>query len=175
MRASEPEPRGGPTTRTGRAPRPARRGVGLLEVLVALTILGTVVAAGVTVRGRLERAAFRDARRAAAVEAADALLTRWWSRDAALSHPRLPRRSSGLVPGGGGLAWQTEARRVALTPGGVREAAAAPTGRRPGPPLDRVRLTIHATDTAAALPLYAVELLLPAAAPKPDGGGARRE
>ena len=140
---------------------------------MALVLLGTTVAAGVTVRGRLERAAFRDARRALAVDAADALLTRWWARDTALSHPRLPRRSSGTVAGDDGLAWRTDTRRRELTVTGTRRPAPGSAERPAGPPLDRVRLEIYEVEAGAAAPaLYAVELLLPAPPPRrAEGGG----
>src|SRR4051794_8506660 len=74
----------------------------LVEVVAALALLGTLLAAVLVVRVRYARQSAAAERRLQAVAAADALLSAW-HRD-----PRsLPRFGSGQVAGDAQLAWRT--------------------------------------------------------------------
>ena len=144
--------------------RAPRRGIGLLEVLVALTLLASVVAAGMVVRSRLVRATAAGHQRQLAVEAADALLTTWWL--SAESGRAVPRQDRGVVAGADGLQWTTTTRRMALTRGGLRRQHLGDSARAGGgAPMDQVRLEMWAMDPVGGRqsgPVYAVDVLLPA-------------
>lgn len=145
--------------------RASRRGIGLVEVLVALTLLASVAAAGMTVRSRLVRATAAGDQRQAAVEAADALLTTWWL--SAEAGRAVPRRNRGVVAGADGLQWTTTTRPMVLTRGGLRPqtSQANPRARGGGgAPMHQVRLEIWATHPVGGRqggPVYAVDVLLP--------------
>ena len=142
------------------------RGFALLEVLVALMLLGSVAAAGLTVRGRLVRATAAGHQRQAAVEAADALLTTWWL--SAASGKAVPRSDRGAMPGADGLQWSTTTRGMVLTRAGLRPLASeagARAARAGSPRLDQVRLEVWALAPVGGRqvgPVYAVDVLLPA-------------
>lgn len=75
----------------------------LIEVLAALLLMGSILVALVTARGRLvnqhaEAQAIQDAARAA-----DALLVRWWASDP----PAVPVSARGQVAGQAGWVWTT--------------------------------------------------------------------
>lgn len=147
--------------------RPGRRGIGLFEVLVALTLLGGLVAGGMVVRGRLARGAADDAARAQAVRAADRLLHGWWALSATPWRAGVPRAAQGTVEGAVPLRWQTQTRPLILGDQGLRRPAEA-TG--PGARVDRVRLAFWSRGPS---PVYAVELLLPAAPRRAVAGALR--
>ncbi len=142
----------------------SRRGVGLLEVLLALTLLGSVAAAGMTVRSRLVRATAAGHQRQVAVEAADALLTTWWL--SAEAGRVVPRHGSGQVAGPDRLRWTTTTRKMVLTRGGLRpQASQANVGSAGGAQMDQVRLEMWPMDPVGGRqggPVYAVDVLLPA-------------
>jgi len=147
-------------TQRAEGPRlaPRLRGVTMVEVLVALALLGGLVAAGVTAQGRLVRDAAADAARIRAVEAADALLARWWVLDDLPSHPRLPRHGSGEIPGDPELRWTMRMQPMAMTSEGVRAVGGNRRGLRA---LDRLELSVWQVDSPTRT-LYQVDLLLPA-------------
>ena len=133
---------------------------------MALMLLASVAAAGLTVRGRLVRATAAGHQRQAAVEAADALLTTWWL--SAAGGKAVPRRDRGAVPGADGLQWSTATRAMVLTRAGLRPQASeagARAARSGSPRLDQVRLEMWALAPVGGRqrgPLYAVDVLLPA-------------
>ena len=144
----------------------SRRGIGMLEVLVALTLLASVAAAGMTVRNRLVRATAAGHQRQLAVEAADALLTTWWL--SAEAGRAVPRQDRGVVAGADGLRWTTRTRRMVLTRGGLRRqhsGGEAPAEAGGGARMDQVRLEMWAMNPVGGRqggPVYAVDVLLPA-------------
>ena len=72
-----------------------RRGSTLIEVLAGLALLASVLAALLVAKGNLARQWATSRRRCEAVQAADALLMRWWQ------DPELfPRSGDGEAPGG---------------------------------------------------------------------------
>src|SRR4051812_18789944 len=80
----------------------ARRAMTLVEVVAALALLGTLLAAVLVVRVRYARQSAAAGRRLQAVAAADALLAGWHA------DPRsLPRFGSGRVDGDAQLGWRT--------------------------------------------------------------------
>ncbi len=88
-----------------------RRGFTLIEVLAGLVLLGTLLAAATLAKSRFTRQLADADRRIEAVDAADQLLTGWWS-----DPQSLPRSGSGTAPGADGLIWQTRTATYAAHP-----------------------------------------------------------
>ena len=76
-------------------------GLTLIEVMVGLAILGTLLASLVVARARYLRQWAWAGRKADAVQAADQLLTRWWSNP-----EKFPHHGEGLLPKAR-LRWKT--------------------------------------------------------------------
>lgn len=81
-----------------------RSGVTLIEVLVALALLGSLAVAMVLSRGRLRDQYDLAEKKMQAVQVADAMLAQWWAGD--LKH--VPAGLSGHIEGYPGWGWETQ-------------------------------------------------------------------
>src|ERR1700722_13565258 len=81
----------------------SRLGMTLIEVMVALVILGTLLVCAVVARGRYLRQSAIAQLKLNAIAAADSLLAQWW-----LDPQKVPRAASGEVPGVQKLTWQSQ-------------------------------------------------------------------
>lgn len=79
------------------------RGMTLIEVLASLLLMGSILVALVGARGRLLTQHAEASDKRAAVHAADALLTAWWSGDP----PSVPAAGRGDVATHAGWMWTT--------------------------------------------------------------------
>jgi len=77
-------------------------GLTLIEVVAAITILGTILVGVVIAKSRHTRQLALTQRRDAAVRAADELITQWW-----VSSTGMPINEQGVVPSHDQLVWQT--------------------------------------------------------------------
>jgi prepilin-type N-terminal cleavage/methylation domain-containing protein len=87
---------------SSRRRRQYRRGLTLVEVIAGLALLSTLLVAVLTVTARTTRQSANATRRLQAIAGADRLLAGWWQDRA-----KLPRESSGHVPGDAGFVWRT--------------------------------------------------------------------
>lgn len=71
-------------------------------MVAGLALLSTLLVAVLTTQARVTRQWSHAQRKLEAVDAADRLVTGWWT-----DVGQFPRRAAGRVPGGGGLAWRT--------------------------------------------------------------------
>lgn len=128
-------------------PRSRLRGLTLIEVIAAIAILGTVLVGVVLSKARHTRQIALTRQHAAVVDAADALITGWWT-----SPEGVPIGGSGTIDGEESLRWET---RVVGNP------AVEGMGARV------VRVEIHPSAADAhrpgrrGEPLVAVDLVLP--------------
>lgn len=79
-------------------------GMTLIEVLAALSLLGSLAVAMVLARGRLVEQHRAAEQKLKAVDAADQLLLQWWSGDS----KQIPVNTSGMVEQNPGWTWETE-------------------------------------------------------------------
>lgn len=81
-----------------------RCGVTLIEVLASLALLGSLAVAMVLSRGRLVDQHRSSEQKLEAVQAADELLTQWWSGEV----KQVPVDASGVLAHHPGWTWQTQ-------------------------------------------------------------------
>ncbi len=119
-------------------------GVTLVEVLVALSLLGSLAVAMVLSRGQLMDQHRRAEQKQEAVRVADTLLAGWWAED----HDAFPVGDEGPIESHDGWVWETQLMpKRELEPFGARA----------------VRLRILDTKTPGdPVELTSVELVLPA-------------
>lgn len=122
------------------------KGMTLIEVTFGLALLGSLMVGLLLARESLSRQGMRAARRIAAVEACDRLLSQWQ-----LDTKGIPRRGTGPVGSDGKLQWTTRVRGVEL----VEHLT-----------LEVVRLEVIDTGTKVPQTLASVEVLLPPLPPE---------
>src|SRR5438874_7524978 len=81
----------------------ARRGTTLVEVIAALVILGTILAAILIARGRFVRQDVQARRKIEATRALDALVDGWMNGPASA----IPAHATGTFPDNSGQTWST--------------------------------------------------------------------
>jgi prepilin-type N-terminal cleavage/methylation domain-containing protein len=126
-----------------------RGGLTLIEVIIAIAILGMILVGIVLAKSRHMRQFGVAKRKQAAVRATDELITRWWSRPAGV-----PMDASGGVKGPPALKWRTKLiEKPGLEPLGgrvvrviVRRASVKRNASDPVEPLVTVDLVV--TDAA---------------------------
>lgn len=139
------------------------RGMTLLEVLVAMVILGTILTTAVLARSRYIQQSVRAAEKQRAVAAADALLATWFADPNVFAS-----EASGMVNGETDLSWNTHL---------IDQADAHDLGAK----ILRLEIWKHIDAQIAQpfsnLPLTSIELLVPATPPRgrPDEQGHRSD
>jgi prepilin-type N-terminal cleavage/methylation domain-containing protein len=138
----------------------------LIEVMVALVILGTLLVCAVVARGRYLRQSAIAQRKLNAIAAADSLLAQWW-----LDPQKVPRAASGEVPGVQKLTWQSQTLD--------RDDAEALGAQVLNLQIfdGRTNVAVHGTIGNSQTPLVSVELLVPTEKPGSTavGNGSRQE
>lgn len=120
----------------------SRGGFTLIEVVAGLAILGSLLVAVVLAKGRHTQQWSQANRQLQAVEAADAMLTTWWSNTAGV-----PRSGSGQTTGPVPFRWQTR-----IVPHEEIERLS----------ISVVRLEIHdQSDRGSVSPLVTVDVVVP--------------
>ncbi len=139
-----------------------RRGMTLIEVSVALVILGTLLVSAVLARGRYLKQSALAERKFAAVAAANALLIQWSNQLWNSSSP-LPSATSGSVSGKRKMNWRTQildredARQLGAKVLRLQFFDAVDSSPTPSPEADYA-------------PLASVEVLVPASRLEPEHG-----
>src|SRR5690349_10700859 len=117
----------------------ARRGTTLVEVIAALVILGTILAAMLIARGRFVRQDVQARRRIEATRALDALVHRWMNGPVSA----IPVQATGSLGDDSGQTWSTHL---------MRDPAAEEIGARV--------LHVDVFDRSERQPIVALDLLI---------------